>query len=55
MQYSDRYSDDEFEYRHVILPQEIAMKIPRGKLMTEEEWRELGKQTYSKKKRKQQH
>lgn len=42
--YSDRYCDEEYEYRHVIIPQEMMDKIPKGKLMTEEEWRKAGLQ-----------
>ena len=29
--YSPRYYDDEFEYRHVVLPKEIAQYVPKGK------------------------
>lgn len=46
-----RYSDDEFEYRHVQLPKEMVKKIPKDyfdpskgtlKLLWEDEWRGLG-------------
>ena len=46
-----RYSDNDFEYRHVQLPKEMLKKIPevyfdpsKGtlKLLWEEEWRGLG-------------
>ena len=46
-----RYSDDENEYRHVLLPKEMIAKIPKDyfdqskgtlKLLWEEEWRGLG-------------
>ena len=40
--YSERYKDDEYEYRHVILTDAMAEKIVKGKLMTEEEWRKVG-------------
>ena len=40
--YSDRYEDEEFEYRHVTLPAELAKLVPRNHLMTETEWRNLG-------------
>ena len=49
--YSSRYSDDEFEYRHVQLPKEMVKRIPKDyfdpskgtlKLLWEEEWRGLG-------------
>lgn len=42
--YSEKYYDDVFEYRHVILPESIAKKLPPGKLLTEDEWRGLGVQ-----------
>ena len=47
----DRYSDDEFEYRHVQLPKDMVKRIPKDyfdpskgtlKLLWEEEWRGLG-------------
>ncbi|CAH4027354.1 unnamed protein product [Pieris brassicae] len=44
IQYSERYSDDVYEYRHVILPQDIARLVPKSHLMTETEWRNLGVQ-----------
>jgi cyclin-dependent kinase regulatory subunit CKS1 len=49
--YSGRYSDKEFEYRHVQLPKAMLKQIPkeyfdgnRGtlKLLWEDEWRALG-------------
>jgi len=40
--YSDKYCDEEFEYRHVILPKEVAKQVPKGKLMSEDEWRRIG-------------
>ncbi|KAF2435768.1 CKS-domain-containing protein [Tothia fuscella] len=49
--YSARYSDNDFEYRHVQLPKQMLKVIPkeyfdgaRGtlKLLWEEEWRALG-------------
>ena len=42
--YSDKYEDDQFEYRHVTLPAELAKLVPRNHLMTETEWRNLGVQ-----------
>lgn len=34
--YSEKYKDDEYEYRHVILPHELFMKIKKiGRLLTE--------------------
>ncbi|KZM25623.1 cyclin-dependent protein serine/threonine kinase regulator [Ascochyta rabiei] len=49
--YSARYSDDEYEYRHVQLPKQMLKIIPKDyfdgargtlKLLWEEEWRALG-------------
>ena len=40
--YSDRYSDDQYEYRHVILPQAISNILPQTHLLTETEWRNIG-------------
>ncbi|EKD02850.1 hypothetical protein A1Q2_02794 [Trichosporon asahii var. asahii CBS 8904] len=39
--YSDRYSDDEWEYRHVILPKQLWKFVPSG-VLPEETWRSLG-------------
>uniref|UniRef100_A0A1B0CJ40 Cyclin-dependent kinases regulatory subunit n=1 Tax=Lutzomyia longipalpis TaxID=7200 RepID=A0A1B0CJ40_LUTLO len=44
IQYSEKYFDDTYEYRHVILPTEMAKLVPRTHLMTETEWRNLGVQ-----------
>ncbi|KAJ2557992.1 hypothetical protein EV175_001018 [Coemansia sp. RSA 1933] len=41
--YSDRYSDDDSEYRHVSLPEGLRKYLPNPpRLMTETEWRGLG-------------
>ncbi|KAF9227711.1 cyclin-dependent kinase regulatory subunit [Gyrodon lividus] len=49
--YSDRYSDDHYEYRHVILPKPLLKFIPKElfdekegtlRLLTETEWRSIG-------------
>jgi len=50
--YSDRYSDDEFEYRHVILPKQLLKMVPKDyfspddagtlRLLAEDEWRKIG-------------
>jgi len=50
--YSDRYSDDHFEYRHVILPKQLLQMIPKEyfnpdksgtlRLLAEAEWRGIG-------------
>lgn len=44
IQYSEKYFDDTYEYRHVVLPQEIAQLLPKGRLLSENEWRALGVQ-----------
>ncbi|XP_022221787.1 cyclin-dependent kinases regulatory subunit isoform X1 [Drosophila obscura] len=44
IQYSEKYFDDKFEYRHVILPSDLAKHVPKAHLMTETEWRNLGVQ-----------
>ena len=42
--YSDKYTDEAFEYRHVMLPKELAKMVPKTHLMSETEWRNLGVQ-----------
>jgi len=42
--YSDKYTDEKYEYRHVILPHDIAKLVPKNHLMTETEWRNIGVQ-----------
>ena len=47
IEYSDKYADSQYEYRHVILPKEVMKQLPNGKLtrlLTENEWRSLGVQ-----------
>lgn len=44
IQYSEKYYDDVFEYRHVVLPPEIAQHLPKNRLLSENEWRGLGVQ-----------
>lgn len=44
IQYSEKYFDEKFEYRHVILPADLAKHVPKSHLMTETEWRNLGVQ-----------
>lgn len=37
IEYSEKYCDDHYEYRHVILPKEVMKKIPqKGKLLNEQ-------------------
>merc|ERR1711973_953507 len=42
--YSDKYTDEKFEYRHVMLPKDLAKMVPKAHLMSETEWRSLGVQ-----------
>ena len=35
IEYSDKYMDDHYEYRHVILPKDVYRRLPRGRLLTE--------------------
>lgn len=42
IEYSDKYQDDFYEYRHVLLPKAIYKKMPRNRLLSESEWRALG-------------
>ncbi|XP_045522570.1 cyclin-dependent kinases regulatory subunit [Pieris brassicae] len=42
--YSEKYYDDDHEYRHVVLPKEMVKLIPKNHLMTEDEWRSIGVQ-----------
>lgn len=44
IEYSDKYEDDKYEYRHVILPKEVGKQVDTSRLMSEEEWRALGVQ-----------
>jgi cyclin-dependent kinase regulatory subunit CKS1 len=40
--YSDKYSDDVNEFRHVKLPSDMRDMVPNNRLMSEAEWRQLG-------------
>ena len=33
--YSDKYMDDYYEYRHVLLPRDVYKKMHRGRLLSE--------------------
>jgi cyclin-dependent kinase regulatory subunit CKS1 len=44
IEYSEKYNDDIYEYRHVLLPKNIYKQMPKGRLLTENEWRALGVQ-----------
>ena len=35
IEYSEKYQDDEYEYRHVLLPKAIYKQIPHGRLLLE--------------------
>ena len=40
--YSNKYEDEDYEYRHVSIPKSLVMHVPRNRLMYENEWRKLG-------------
>ena len=42
--YSNKYTDYKYEYRHVMLPKDLAKLVPKTHLMSEAEWRNLGVQ-----------
>ncbi|XP_041741325.2 uncharacterized protein LOC121573423 [Coregonus clupeaformis] len=42
--YSDKYNDEHYEYRHVVLPREMVKQVPKSHLMSEDEWRRMGVQ-----------
>eukprot|EP01083_Nonionella_stella_P075085 203909_1 len=42
IEYSEKYCDEHFEYRHVILPKILKSEVPRNRLMEEQEWRAIG-------------
>mmetsp|Transcript_54266 Transcript_54266/g.131677 ORF Transcript_54266/g.131677 Transcript_54266/m.131677 type:complete len:103 (+) Transcript_54266:111-419(+) len=44
IEYSEKYADDVNEYRHVILPKELAKNLPKNRLLSESEWRGIGVQ-----------
>ena len=44
IEYSEKYEDDSHEYRHVILPKELAKSLPKDRLLAENEWRGIGVQ-----------
>lgn len=41
-EYSERFLDDQYEYRYVVLPREMANDLKSKKILTEQEWREMG-------------
>lgn len=42
IEYSSRYHDEHFEYRHVQIPKQLINQIPRDRLLDEDEWRAIG-------------
>ena len=44
IEYSAKYQDRIYEYRHVLLPKEVFEKIPYKRLLSENEWRGIGLQ-----------
>lgn len=40
--YSEPYESEDYIHRHVFLPKSLLKKIPKGRLLKEEEWRGLG-------------
>jgi cyclin-dependent kinase regulatory subunit CKS1 len=42
IEYSTKYHDKAYEYKHALLPKDVYEKMPKGQLLTEEEWRGLG-------------
>jgi cyclin-dependent kinase regulatory subunit CKS1 len=44
IEYSEKYQDDMYEYRHVLLPKNIFKKMAQKRLLGENEWRALGVQ-----------
>ncbi|KAL0774420.1 hypothetical protein Bca101_039571 [Brassica carinata] len=44
IEYSDKYFDDTYEYRHVVLPPEVAKLLPKNRILAESEWRAIGVQ-----------
>ncbi|KAL8504798.1 hypothetical protein ACS0TY_016112 [Phlomoides rotata] len=35
IQYSEKYFDDTYEYRHVVLPSEVSKLLPKNRLLSE--------------------
>ncbi|KAK7234286.1 cyclin-dependent protein serine/threonine kinase activator [Aureococcus anophagefferens] len=42
IEYSEKYNDENYEYRHVIMPGGARWSLPRSALMSEQEWRNAG-------------
>jgi len=41
IEYSDKYMDDAYEYRHVILSKQIYKQIPRNRLLSENVYKNI--------------
>ncbi len=41
-EYSERFLDEEFEYRYVVLPREMANELKKKTILAEDEWRSMG-------------
>ena len=41
-EYSERYVDDQYEYRYVTLPRDMAAELKNKKILSEDEWRGMG-------------
>jgi len=44
LEYSEKYNDETYEYRHVLLTEAAYNNIPKNRLLTEDEWRTAGVQ-----------
>jgi cyclin-dependent kinase regulatory subunit CKS1 len=44
IEYSEKYQDDQYEYRHVLLPRQLYKQLPPKRLLLEHEWRQIGVQ-----------
>mmetsp|Transcript_30686 Transcript_30686/g.89617 ORF Transcript_30686/g.89617 Transcript_30686/m.89617 type:complete len:110 (-) Transcript_30686:495-824(-) len=44
IEYSEKYCDELNEYRHVILPKDLAKSLPKNRVLSEGEWRGIGVQ-----------
>lgn len=42
IEYSEKYQDEVYEYRHVIMTEKHKKLLSNGKLLSESEWRNLG-------------
>eukprot|EP00897_Mesotaenium_endlicherianum_P006484 jgi/Mesen1/5864/ME000298S05134 len=42
IKYSETYADDVYEYRHVQLPPRLEDRLPKGRLLAEDEWLAMG-------------